>query len=70
VVRGQYDAGAVTYVNVLQAEQLYQSARLSLVSAQAARFTDTVALLQALGGGWWHRADIDPSVAACCGIFQ
>ncbi len=70
VVRGQYDAGAVTYVNVLQAEQLYQSARLSLISAQAARFTDTVALMQALGGGWWHRADIDPSVVACCGIFK
>jgi NodT family efflux transporter outer membrane factor (OMF) lipoprotein len=70
VVRGQYDAGAVTYVSVLQAEQLYQTARLSLVSAQAARFTDTVALLTALGGGWWHRTDIDPSVAECCGIFK
>jgi NodT family efflux transporter outer membrane factor (OMF) lipoprotein len=70
LVRGQYDAGAVTYVNVLQAEQLYQSARLALVSAQAARFTDTVALMQALGGGWWHRTDIDRSVADCCGVFQ
>jgi NodT family efflux transporter outer membrane factor (OMF) lipoprotein len=70
VVRGQYAAGSVTYVSVLQAEQLYQSARLALVSAQAARFTDTVALMQALGGGWWHRTDIDPSVAACCGIFK
>ncbi len=70
VVRGQYAAGSVTYVSVLQAEQLYQSARLSLVSAQAARFTDTVALMQALGGGWWHRTDIDPSVAECCGIFR
>jgi NodT family efflux transporter outer membrane factor (OMF) lipoprotein len=70
VVRSQYAAGAITYVTVLQAEQLYQSARLSLVSAQAARFTDTAALMQALGGGWWHRADIDPSVAACCGIFK
>jgi NodT family efflux transporter outer membrane factor (OMF) lipoprotein len=70
VIRGQYDAGSTPYVTVLQAEQLYQSARLSLVSAQAARFTDTVALLQALGGGWWHRADIDPSVATCCGIFK
>jgi NodT family efflux transporter outer membrane factor (OMF) lipoprotein len=70
VVSGQYDAGAVTYVNVLQAEQLYQSARLSLVSAQAARFTDTVTLLAALGGGWWHRTDIDPSVAECCGILK
>jgi NodT family efflux transporter outer membrane factor (OMF) lipoprotein len=70
VVRGQYEAGSVTYVNVLQAEQTYQSARLSLVSAQAARFTDTVALFQALGGGWWHRTDVDPSIAACCGIFK
>jgi NodT family efflux transporter outer membrane factor (OMF) lipoprotein len=70
VVSGQYDAGAVPYVNVLQAEQLYQSARLSLVGAQAARFTDTVTLLAALGGGWWHRTDIDPSVAECCGILK
>jgi NodT family efflux transporter outer membrane factor (OMF) lipoprotein len=54
VARGQYLAGAGTYLNVLTAEQSDQSARLSLVSAQAARFTDTVALFQALGGGWWQ----------------
>jgi outer membrane protein TolC len=25
------------------------------VQAQAARYADTVALFQALGGGWWNR---------------
>jgi outer membrane protein TolC len=31
---------------------------LSLVQAQAARLADTVALFQALGGGWWNRSDV------------
>ena len=69
VAQAQFQAGGITYVSVLQAEQTYQSARLNLVSAQAARFTDTVALFQALGGGWWNRSDVDPSVASCCGIL-
>ena len=30
------------------------------VQAQAARFADTAALFQALGGGWWNRADVRP----------
>ncbi len=70
VARAQYEAGGVTYVTVLQAEQTYQNARLTLVSAQAARFTDSVALYQALGGGWWHRTDVDPAVSHCCGILK
>jgi hypothetical protein len=28
------------------------------VQAQAARFSDTAALFQALGGGWWNRIDV------------
>lgn len=35
-------------------EQLYQQARLNLIQAQANRLSDTVALFQALGGGWWN----------------
>jgi NodT family efflux transporter outer membrane factor (OMF) lipoprotein len=69
VAQAQFQAGGITYVSVLQTEQTYQSARLALVSAQAARFTDTVALFQALGGGWWNRTDVDPAVASCCGIL-
>ena len=69
VARSQYEAGAGTYLNVLTAEQTDFSARLNLITARAARFTDTVALFQALGGGWWHRTDVAPKVAQCCGVM-
>ena len=69
VARSQYSAGAGTYLNVLTSEQTDFSSRLNLITARAARFTDTVALFQALGGGWWHRADVDPKVAQCCGVL-
>lgn len=67
VAEAQYRAGAGTYLNVLSAEQSDQSARLKLISAQATRYTDTVALFQALGGGWWHRNDVNSTVVSCCG---
>jgi NodT family efflux transporter outer membrane factor (OMF) lipoprotein len=69
VARAQYVAGGGTYLNVLNAEQSDQSARLTLVSARAARFTDTVALFQALGGGWWHRNDVAPKPAQFAGVL-
>lgn len=47
--------GEVGYLEVLNAEQNYQQARITLVQNQANRFVDTVALFQALGGGWWNR---------------
>jgi NodT family efflux transporter outer membrane factor (OMF) lipoprotein len=46
--------------DVLNAEQLYLSAQLTLVQAEATRFSDVVALFQALGGGWWNRFDAEP----------
>lgn len=54
----QYGAGYAGYLSLLSAEQAYQQARIALVQAQAARFSDTVALYQALGGGWWRRPDL------------
>jgi NodT family efflux transporter outer membrane factor (OMF) lipoprotein len=69
VARTQYTAGAGTYLNVLTAEQADYSARLNLITARAARFTDTVALFQALGGGWWNRRDVDTKIAGCCGVL-
>jgi NodT family efflux transporter outer membrane factor (OMF) lipoprotein len=68
VARAQYEAGGGTYLNVLTAEQSDQTARLALVSVQATRFTDSVALFQAVGGGWWNRSDIDSHVSTCCGV--
>jgi NodT family efflux transporter outer membrane factor (OMF) lipoprotein len=54
----QWKEGYASYLTVLNAEQAYQQARIGLVQAQASRFSDTVALYQALGGGWWRRADL------------
>jgi hypothetical protein len=33
-----------------------------------ARFTHTVALFQALGGGWWHRKDVELKSAPFVGV--
>jgi NodT family efflux transporter outer membrane factor (OMF) lipoprotein len=54
----QWKAGYASYLTLLNAEQAYQQARIALVQAQAARFADTAALYQALGGGWWKRPDL------------
>jgi NodT family efflux transporter outer membrane factor (OMF) lipoprotein len=52
----QKSIGTISTVAVLNAEQTYQQAELSLVQAQANRFADTAGLFQALGGGWWNRS--------------
>jgi NodT family efflux transporter outer membrane factor (OMF) lipoprotein len=57
IVHRQLDLGQIAYLNVLNAENTYQQARLALVQAEANRLADTAALFQALGGGWWHRND-------------
>jgi NodT family efflux transporter outer membrane factor (OMF) lipoprotein len=54
----QWQDGYISYLALLSVEQAYQQARINLVQAQANRFADTAALFQALGGGWWHRADL------------
>ncbi len=53
----QYAVGAVDSATLLTAQNSYQQARLSYVVALASRYTDTVTLFAALGGGWWHRND-------------
>jgi NodT family efflux transporter outer membrane factor (OMF) lipoprotein len=58
LIQAQYKAGGASYLQVLTAEQTYQNAAVALVKARAQRFTDTAALFQALGGGWWNRADV------------
>jgi NodT family efflux transporter outer membrane factor (OMF) lipoprotein len=54
----QFASGATSYLTLLNAEQTYEQAQLALVQAQAARFSDTAALFEALGGGWWNRTDV------------
>jgi len=55
IARRQLAIGAVNYLALLNAQNTYQQALNNLVQAQAARFADTAALFQALGGGWWNR---------------
>jgi NodT family efflux transporter outer membrane factor (OMF) lipoprotein len=58
LIQAQYKAGGANYLQVLTAEQTYQTAAVALVKARAQRFSDTAALFQALGGGWWNRTDV------------
>jgi NodT family efflux transporter outer membrane factor (OMF) lipoprotein len=50
----QQSAGAGGVLPVLTAEQAWRQAVMSRLQTQAARLSDTVALMQALGGGWWN----------------
>ncbi|MGS0742344.1 efflux transporter outer membrane subunit [Glaciimonas sp. GG7] len=49
--------GASSPQTLLTAQLTYQQAVINLAQARAARFADTAALFQALGGGWWNRSD-------------
>ncbi|MDE8345268.1 MAG: efflux transporter outer membrane subunit [Acidocella sp.] len=66
VTQDQYRLGAQPFTAVLVAQTTYQNAAIAQVKASAARLADTAALYQALGGGWWHRADVK---VACCGLI-
>jgi NodT family efflux transporter outer membrane factor (OMF) lipoprotein len=50
VARQQLQIGAVSYLALLNAEQSYQQALISVFQSRANRFADTAALFQALGG--------------------
>jgi NodT family efflux transporter outer membrane factor (OMF) lipoprotein len=52
IVAGRYDAGGVSYYALLDAERRLQSATIDRIQAEADRYADCAALLQALGGGW------------------
>jgi len=54
----QLEIGYANALTLLIEEQTYQQALISLVQARANRFADTAALFQALGGGWWNRAEV------------
>lgn len=65
VTQAQYQLGGAPFSSVLMAEMTYQNALIVDAKAQAARLSDTAALYQSLGGGWWHRQDVSRQ---CCGV--
>ena len=52
IARHNVEYGSVSALALLSAEQSCQQAQTALIAAQAAQYTDTAALFQALGGGW------------------
>ena len=59
ITRRRLQIGEVNYLELLNAQQTYQRALITLVVAQSNRLADSAALFQALGGGWWNRDDVD-----------
>jgi NodT family efflux transporter outer membrane factor (OMF) lipoprotein len=60
ITRKRMELGDINYLALLNAQQTYQQALINLAQTKALRYADTVALFQALGGGWWNRSDVDP----------
>jgi NodT family efflux transporter outer membrane factor (OMF) lipoprotein len=58
LTRRRMEMGYVNYLTLLSSQTAYQQTLLTRVQAQATRFGDTVALFQALGGGWWNHKEI------------
>jgi NodT family efflux transporter outer membrane factor (OMF) lipoprotein len=55
LVRTSYGLGNSTLLQVLDAQRIFQQARIGLVRAQAQRYLDSAQLFVAMGGGWWER---------------
>jgi NodT family efflux transporter outer membrane factor (OMF) lipoprotein len=53
----QMQTGYANVLILLTAQSTYLTAVIQVVQARAARLSDTAALYQALGGGWWNRVE-------------
>ena len=58
LTRRQMEVGYANFLALLSAQTTYNQALLTRVQAQATRYGDTIALFQALGGGWWNRKEV------------
>lgn len=52
LTESQYRLGGASFLTLLNAQMTYSQTQTSYVQALAARYQDTAALIQALGGGW------------------
>jgi NodT family efflux transporter outer membrane factor (OMF) lipoprotein len=57
LARRQFELGTISEVALMNAEQTYRQAEITLVQARASRYADTAGLFQALGGGWWNSSE-------------
>jgi NodT family efflux transporter outer membrane factor (OMF) lipoprotein len=61
--RHNVELGLASYLALLTVQQAYSQAVLNLAQARANRYSDTAALVQALGGGWWNMEAASPADA-------
>ncbi|MFC5472812.1 efflux transporter outer membrane subunit [Paraherbaspirillum soli] len=59
ITQRQYQAGGISHLSLLDAQRQRLQTDLERIAAQAARYSDTAALLQALGGGWWNVVGVE-----------
>ncbi|WP_371321292.1 efflux transporter outer membrane subunit [Achromobacter seleniivolatilans] len=57
IAQGRYQAGGISHLSLLDSQRQLLNTRIARTQADAARYADTAALLQALGGGWWNEAE-------------
>jgi outer membrane protein TolC len=57
LARTQFEHGETSVLTALSAQAASSQAQLAFVQARSARYADTVALFQALGGGWWSASE-------------
>lgn len=53
----QYKYGAISQIVMLSTQQAHLQTELALAQSRADRLSDTVALFQSLGGGWWNNKE-------------
>jgi NodT family efflux transporter outer membrane factor (OMF) lipoprotein len=57
LARQQMETGNANILLLLTAQSTYLQAVIQVAQARASRLSDTAALFQALGGGWWNRVE-------------
>ena len=70
LARQQMQTGNANVLILLTAQQTYLQSEIQVVQARAARLSDTAALYQALGGGWWNRIEPLPEKVLNLGTGQ
>ena len=56
IAQGRFQAGGISHQSLLDSQRQLLQTRIARSEADAARYADTAALLQALGGGWWNES--------------
>jgi NodT family efflux transporter outer membrane factor (OMF) lipoprotein len=52
----RYTAGGISQLSLIDAQRQYLQTTIDRTNSAASRYSDSAALFQALGGGWWNEA--------------